>query len=171
MYMLTLLPKGVQIKLKLFWFFPSAIGVNNTGGAPWAANISTNFQKKFEMALMVYSGAWGKLLFASIFFINHLPQAPDTNIRVIYYLFENSWRYSQVKVHHCTGINKTGGKFCHQYCWYCWYRWQFATGINDNQRHWWQVMGTLSDCWYLKVNFKEKSYLYVNSTTQRCPKS
>ncbi len=28
----------------------------------WAAKISKNFRKKFEMAVVVYSGAWGKLL-------------------------------------------------------------------------------------------------------------
>ncbi len=39
-------------------FFPFATGVNDTGGAPEAANISVNFRKKFEKALMVYSGAW-----------------------------------------------------------------------------------------------------------------
>jgi hypothetical protein len=32
-----------------------------------------------------------------------------------------------------------------------------------------RCMGTLSDCWHLKVNYKEQNYLYVNSTTQRCP--
>ncbi len=34
------------------------------------------------------------------------------------------------------------------------------------------IMGTISDCWQLKVNLKEKMYLYANSstTTQRCPK-
>jgi hypothetical protein len=31
-------------------------------------------------------------------------------------------------------------------------------------------MGTISDYWQLKVNLKEKIYLYANSTTQRCPK-
>jgi hypothetical protein len=35
-----------------------AAGVVDTGGQPLAANIS----KKFETALMVYSGAWGKLI-------------------------------------------------------------------------------------------------------------
>jgi hypothetical protein len=41
-----------------------AAGVADTGGQPWAANISANFEfsKKFETALMVYSGAWGKLI-------------------------------------------------------------------------------------------------------------
>ncbi len=29
-------------------FFPFANGVNDTGGAPWAVNISANFQKNLE---------------------------------------------------------------------------------------------------------------------------
>jgi hypothetical protein len=37
-------------------FFPFDTGVNDTDGAPSAANISKNFQKKIETALMVYSG-------------------------------------------------------------------------------------------------------------------
>jgi hypothetical protein len=40
-----------------------ATGVNDTGGStPSAANISANFRKKFVTALMVYSGALGKLI-------------------------------------------------------------------------------------------------------------
>jgi hypothetical protein len=40
-YMLTLLPRRSQTKyLKLFWF---ATGANDTGDAPWAPNISSNF--------------------------------------------------------------------------------------------------------------------------------
>ncbi len=54
------------------------------------------------------------------------------------------------------GINEPGGKFFRQFCWCCWY--------------WWQAMETISDSWQLKVNLKEKIYLYANSTTQRCPK-
>jgi hypothetical protein len=30
-------------------------------------------------------------------------------------------------------------------------------------------MRTISGCRYLKVNLKAKIYIYVNSTTQRCP--
>ncbi len=30
-------------------------------------------------------------------------------------------------------------------------------------------MATISGCRYLKVNLKAKIYIYVNSTTQRCP--
>ncbi len=39
-----------------------AAGVVGTGSQPWSANISANFRKKFEMALTVYSGAWGKMI-------------------------------------------------------------------------------------------------------------
>ncbi len=35
--------------------------------------------------------------------------------------------------------------------------------------HRWQIMGTISGCIHLKVNLKAKIYIYVNSTTQRCP--
>jgi hypothetical protein len=37
------------------------------------------------------------------------------------------------------------------------------------QRHRWQIMATISGCRHLKVNLKAKIYIYVNSTTQRCP--
>ncbi len=38
-----------------------ATGVVDTGGAPWLANISANF-RKFKMILMLFSGAWGKVI-------------------------------------------------------------------------------------------------------------
>ncbi len=91
------------------------------------------------------------------------------------------------------GINDTGGKFCHQFPLCCWHRGvndtggKFAAGVNDaggklppvsttpaanlppvsltpvaNT-----VMGTISGCWYLKVNLKAKIYIYVSSSTQR----
>ncbi len=112
------------------------------------------------------------------------PQVPDNNIRIISNFFKNSRRYSQVKVHHrcqrhrwqichqcqwhrwqitagindgkfATGINDTGGKFCHQFPLCCWHRWQ--------------IMGTISGCRHLKVNLQTKIYTYVSSTTQRWP--
>ncbi len=52
---------------------------------------------------------------------------------------ENLRRYSQVKVHH------------------------------RYQRHRWQTLGTISDCWQPKVSLKEKT-LSINSTTQRYQK-
>jgi hypothetical protein len=36
-------------------------GGNDTGGALWLANVSANFEK-FEMILMLFSGAWGKVI-------------------------------------------------------------------------------------------------------------
>jgi hypothetical protein len=54
----------------LFPLFATGVsdtGVNDTGaldtvGAPWLANISANFCKKFEMTLILFSGAWGKVI-------------------------------------------------------------------------------------------------------------
>ncbi len=37
------------------------------------------------------------------------------------------------------------------------------------QPHWWQTMGLISGCRYLKVNLKAKIYIYVNPTIQSCP--
>ncbi len=72
------------------------------------------------------------------------------------------------------GVVDTGGKF--------------ATAVNDAgdklppvsrqwrqichrcQQHQWQTMGTISDHGQLKVNWKEKIYLYAKSATQRWPK-
>jgi hypothetical protein len=50
-----------------------------------------------------------------------------------------------------TGVNDTGGKF--------------ATGVNDAGGK----LPPVSGCRHLKVNLKVKIYIYVNSTTQRCP--
>jgi hypothetical protein len=95
--------------------------------------------------------------------MNHLPPSPENNIKgVISNFFENSPRYSQVRS--TTGINDNG--------------------VNDTVSTTplanvppvlpvsfirWQLIGTILDCLYLTVNLKEKIYLYVNSTTQRCP--
>jgi hypothetical protein len=49
--------------------------------------------------------------------MNHLPHAPENNIRVISNFFESSRRYLQVKVHRWYCINETGGKL--------------ATGLNN----------------------------------------
>ncbi len=37
------------------------------------------------------------------------------------------------------------------------------------QRHRRQIMGTIWGCRHLSVNLRAKIYIYVNSTTQRCP--
>ncbi len=57
------------------------------------------------------------------------PLAPDNNFRIISNFFENSQRYSQVKVHH--RCQRNWWQICHQ----CqWHRWQIATSINDTGR-------------------------------------
>jgi hypothetical protein len=72
------------------------------------------------------------------------------------YFFLNSRRYSQAKVHLVHRYQQHWCQICHQCHWCYWYRWQ--------------IIGTISDCWHLKMNLKEKIVLYVNSTTQRFPK-
>ncbi len=122
------------------------------------------------------------------------PPAPEYPIRTVSNFFENSGRYSQVKVHH--RYQRHRWQICHRcqghrrqnyrrYQWHRWqicrrcqlYRWQLATGNNDTggkfchrcQWHRWQTMGTISGCRYLKVNLKAKMYIYVIFTIQRGP--
>ncbi len=79
-----------------------------------------------------------------------------------------------------TGINDTGGKFCHQFRWCCWHRWQIchrcqrrrwqitATGVSDTGGKQWEQYQTSDN---LKWTWR-KIYLYANSTVyyQRCQK-
>ncbi len=53
-----------------------------------------------------------------------------------------------------TGVNDTGGKF--------------ATGVICHLCHWhrWQIMGTISGCWHLKVNWKAKIYTTKGDQTK-----
>ncbi len=89
------------------------------------------------------------------------PQAPEYTIRVVSNFFENSRRYSQLKVDH--RYQRHRWQICHRYqrhrrqvCHRCrWYRWQ--------------TMRLISGWGGLKVNLKAKIYIYVNSTIQRCP--
>ncbi len=109
------------------------------------------------------------------------PPAPEYHIRTVLNFFENSRRYSQAKVHHRYQQ--------HRCCWYRWQIFPpfflvllipvanlppvllTPVGICCRyQRHrrqicprcqwrWWQIMGTISGCWDLKVNLKAKMYL------------
>ncbi len=58
-YMLTLLPKGVQKKSEDFFLF-ATVAVD-TSGKPWAANISANFAKIWNVPNGIIR-AWGKLI-------------------------------------------------------------------------------------------------------------
>ncbi len=62
-----------------------------------------------------------------------------------------------------TGINDTGGKFCHQFRWCCWHRRKIC-----HRCQWYlqQIMETISGCRHLKVILKAKLSIYVNSSTQ-----
>ncbi len=97
------------------------------------------------------------------------PQAPKNNIRVIQIFSKihgdiRKWRcttgINDTSGKFGTSINDTGSKFFHPNHRCCWY-WQQI--CHQWQWHRWQIMGTISDCWHLKVNLKEKIYLYVNS--------
>ncbi len=66
-YMLILLPKGVQRKLfKFFWL--KIFSICHCHQCQWhqwctlSCEYLRKFSKKFETALIVYSGAWGKLI-------------------------------------------------------------------------------------------------------------
>jgi hypothetical protein len=75
-----------------------------------------------------------------------------------------------------TGINDTGGKFCHQrcqryrrhICHRCHHPWHRQQICYRCYWHRWQIMGTISGCRHHKVNLKAKIYIYVDSCTQRC---
>ncbi len=60
-------------------------------------------------------------------------------------------------------VSTTPGANCH---WYQRHRRQIC---HRCRWHRWQIMETISGCRHLKVNLKAKNYIYVNSTTQRCP--
>ncbi len=77
------------------------------------------------------------------------PQALEYTIRVVSTFFENSLRYSQLKVD--PRYQRHRRQICHR----C-------------QRHRWRTMRLISGWGYLKVNLKAKIYIYVNSTIQRC---
>ncbi len=116
------------------------------------------------------------------------PQATKNTTRIILNFFENLRRYSQVKVHHW--YQRHQQQICHRYHWhrqqichsYQWHRRPIlppvllvllvlvANRIPAANLPRWQTMGTISDCWQLEVNLKEKLYLYANSTTQGRPK-
>ncbi len=60
---------------------------------------------------------------------------------------------STTPVENCHRYQRHRRQICHRCLW-----------------HRWQIMATISGCRQLKVNLKAKIYIYVNSTSQRCPK-
>ncbi len=78
------------------------------------------------------------------------PPAPEYPIRTVLNFFENSRRYSQVKVCHRYQRHR---QICH------WYQRHWRQICHRCKWHRWQIMGTISGCWDLKVNLNAKMYL------------
>ncbi len=128
-----------------------------------------------------------------VFFMNQFPQAPEYTSWAVMNFFENSRRYSQLKVDH--RYQRHRWQSCHRYqrnrrqilpplllvwlmpvacqryrrqiCCRCQRRWWQICRLC--QRRWWQTMGVISGCRYLKVNLRSKMYICVTSTIQKCP--
>ncbi len=83
--------------------------------------------------------------FASVFSWITFPQAPENNSRVISNFFENSRRYSQVKVHQL--CQRHWSQICHR----CqWQRWQ---NCRRYQRHRRQICHRYQQHWRQILNF------------------
>ncbi len=143
--------------------------------------------------LAYFKGTVSRDFLLLVFFMNQFP--PSSRV---YHLDRlNSRRYSRVKVHHryqwdrwqifppfslallipvanllpastipaanLPPVSTTPVANCHRY--------QRHRRQICRQRRWHrlQIMATISGCRQLKVNLKAKIYIYVNSTTQRCP--
>ncbi len=68
----------------------------------------------FHKSLDQFKGKVSQGFLLLVFFMNHFPQAPEYPIRVVSNFCENSWRHSQLKVHHG----------------YRWHRWQMEKIFN-----------------------------------------
>jgi hypothetical protein len=81
-------------------------------------------------------------------------------------------RYQRQRWQNCRRYQRRRWQICHRYQRH---RWQIfppfslALLIPVANYHRWQIMATISGCRPLKVNLKAKIYIYINSTTQRCP--
>jgi hypothetical protein len=73
--------------------------------------------------LSMFKGTVSRDFLLLVFFMNQFPQALENTIRAVSNFFENSRRYSQLKVEtggkFATGINDTSGKFGHQFQYCC----------------------------------------------------
>ncbi len=138
--------------------YAAPIGANAAWGADKAAP-SSGSGHGWALFYNPFKGQCHEIFCFRFFSWITFPQAPDNNIRIISNFFENSRRYSQVKVHHwcqrhrcqwhrwqiaasindtggkfATGINNAGGKFCHQFPLCCWHRWQICHRCQRYQR-------------------------------------
>ena len=102
------------------------------------------------------------------FFMNQFPPSPRVFHLDRFEFFAKI--HGDIRQSRCTtGVNDTGGKIAATiFASVVDTGGKFAAGVNC-QRYRWQIMATISGCRHLKVNLKAKIYIYVNSTTQRCP--
>jgi hypothetical protein len=160
--------------------------------------IESHFIVKSSLSVCVSAGEREKCRFTCFRFFSWITSLkPECNIRVISNFSENAEIFASQDAppvsitlaanfatgttvvvdtggKFATGVKDTGSKFvagvsdtapnCHQYQWH---RWQ---NRHRCQQLRWQIMGTLSDWWHLKLNLKEKIYLYVYSTSERYQK-
>ena len=103
-----------------------------------------------------------------VFFMNQFPPSPRVFHLDRFEFFAKI--HGDIRESRCTtGVNDTGGKIAATiFASVVDTGGKFAAGVNC-QRYRWQIMATISGCRHLKVNLKAKIYIYVNSTTQRCP--
>ncbi len=124
----------------------------------------------------VFKGTVSRDFLLLIFLWISIPPAPEYPIRTVLNFFENSRRYSQVKVHHRYQWHRR--QICHRYQRH---RRQIlppvplvllipvanlppvSTTLVANchryQWHRWQIIRTISGCRHLKVNLKAKLYI------------
>ncbi len=146
--------------------------VAKSEGALWSTNCVSSLKLTRWAGFYLKGQCHESFCFLFLSWIS-FPPAPEYHIRTLLIFFENSRRYSQVKVHHwyqrhrrqittgigATGVNDTGGKF--------------AAGVNDTGGNLPPVSTTpaanlppvsmtpvanISGCWDLKVNLKAKMY-------------
>ncbi len=109
------------------------------------------------------------------------PPAPEYSIRTVFNFF---WKFAEILASQgappvsttpvanfatifasvvLPPVSTTTVANCHRY------QWHWRQICHRYQRHRWQIIATTSGCRHLKVNLKAKIYIYVNSTTKRCP--
>ncbi len=127
----------------------------------------------WPLELLIIKGTVPRDFLLQVYHESSPPKPPKITLGSFQNFFKNLPRYSLVKVHHryqrhtpaanlppvsttpaANFATVTAGVF-----WYWWrcqrYRQQICCRC---QRHQWQIMGTISDCWHLKVNFRIENF-------------
>jgi hypothetical protein len=100
--------------------------------------------------LRVWKGQYHKIFCFRFFSWIIFPKASENNFMVIFKFF---WKFAEIFARHGAPLVST----------------TLVANLPPYRYQQVAIMGTISDCLHLKVNFEKKMYLCVNSTTQRCP--